>query len=142
MFKVKICNILEHNLLPLIEAKNYLRVSADHEDDFISSSIESAILYAESYLGYFLKKREIIGSFYLENYEEELSLPHGNIIEITKFREKGSLEDLEADSYEILDGYKIKFKNKEIKGKEYEFSYISGFDELPHMIKSAVLTHL
>ncbi|MDX1917359.1 MAG: head-tail connector protein, partial [Rickettsiaceae bacterium] len=58
---------LEENIIPLEDAKRYLRVSERYDDALIEELIKSAISYGESFIKLNISKKKIIFSVKLLN---------------------------------------------------------------------------
>jgi uncharacterized phiE125 gp8 family phage protein len=132
-------------LITLREAKLYLRVMHDREDELISSMIQAVRVAAENYLSKSLAMREwqliITGDL-----PQKLQLLHGPVVEIKQAHvvlvhetQRLSLQHYHLD----LDGETLHL-SQYLMAEQVVVNFSAGYgdENLPESIKQAMLIHL
>ncbi len=142
--KITSISLLGPNLINLKDAKQYLRVTGDHDNELIISLIESSVSFAECYIKQNILKRNVTIRCVLKS--AILTLPRGPLYELGHVRllSKNLSDDAllllpEKDYYEHNND--IIFC-EEFIGKNIEIEYISGLDSVDQNIRQAIMLYL
>lgn len=131
-------NIIGREFIPLLNAKEYLRVNGDHDDALIETKVNSCVDYAENYCGINIRQKEIEAIIHVSSSEIKIE---DQLIELLSIQEVTSKKVLEKEKDYKVERNKIILNNKYI-GKKLNVSYISGFKDVPIILVQAILRHL
>ena len=130
------------SLVTLKQAKQYLRVDAQYDDELIEEMLEVATVTAENYLGLNLKKSKWKMFFY-DDLPSLIKLTHMPVMAIEQFKlyqHNGEVTLLNSGQYSL------KNDNVYIKSHHFiqraEIIYQVGYKKLPAPIKQGILEHL
>ena len=129
-------------VITLAEAKNYLRVDYDEDDDLITSLILSAQSRLEKYAGIAMTGRKLLTYAYVDNLIELPYAPTGIVEKVEYFNGVDWIEAFEDADYYILGDTYRKVVLKTYPKREYRFTYFCGYDILPTPIKNATFKML
>jgi hypothetical protein len=129
---------IDEELIHLEEAKTYLRVTGDHDDDLIRYLIKTSISYVENYIGKEVSTKEILAE--ISEFSGEIDLRAKNTREIINIQEIDKEDLLVRDEDYIIRYPKIIIKKKGVRSVIIRF--IAGYDILPNSIKHSILTYL
>lgn len=129
---------------PLIEVKNYLRISHDYDDKLLSNLLVTATESAELFLGLKLNIKRL--RVKINKASDVIRLKYVPILDI----EIVSLEDADG-KYNIMDDFgdvqtdssTISLNSKYI-GRDLEIEYKAGYleDSIPRAIRHGILMHV
>lgn len=131
------------NMVTIPELKNYLRISHDYDDLWLSELIYCAIGAAENFMRIKLLGSKIkVDIHHLENSEVRLyGLPISEIIEVVA---KGEQEVIFAPESYYLEDNILKFKEHR-RAQDLIIEYIVGYKDqtkIPAAIRQGVLLHI
>lgn len=131
----------------LEDAKLYLRVDADTEDDMITDMIVSARMAAEQFL-----RRALITQTWKLSYDEHLEeqvilsvTPVTSISSITIFDRSGASNLLSSDTYYLNAAKDVLMVDNVIFGHRVEVVFTAGYGnaaDVPSPIKHGILNHI
>lgn len=121
-----------YELLPLEEVKHFLRINGNHDDLLILNLMQTAIQFAENFLGFDIGKREVK---YFGIFEVKIVLrkPILRIISV-KSGEENTFFTLNSNA--LIPNVKI--------GSEIEVHYLSGMEKSDFKgdLKTALIAHV
>ncbi|MBF8246866.1 MAG: phage gp6-like head-tail connector protein [Rickettsia sp.] len=150
MYIEKNITFLEEDILiiSVTEAKIFLRIFHDEDNDLIEDIIESSIKYAENFMNICLKKRKIFISLPLSSLSDNRQvflkdLPIFSLEKIIAFSEKEEkqIELLEDKDFFLKDS-RLQFTSKLNGFVKLQICYVAGFQKIPVLIKQALLSYI
>lgn len=124
--------------ITLSEAKNYLKVDFDDDNDLISSLITAARVRLEKYAGVAMTARTLQVVAYVDEF---LELPYAPINNITKVEYWDNEEWIEitVPQYNVLGTTYKKLYMTAFSHMEFRFTYTCGYTTTPQTMKTALL---
>lgn len=123
--------------ITLSEAKNYLKVDFDDDNDLITSLITSARVRLEKYAGVAMTARTLQAVAYVDEFIE---LPYAPINTITKVEYWDNQEwvEISLGQYNILGTTYKKVYMSAFSHMEFRFTYTCGYATTPSVMKTAM----
>jgi uncharacterized phiE125 gp8 family phage protein len=123
--------------ITLAEAKNYLRVDFDDDNDLITSLIASARIRLEKYAGIAMSARTLQVVAYVDDFIE---LPYAplNTITTVEYWNGNSWTAMSLGQYNVLGTTYKKIYMVANGEMEYRFTYTCGYTTLPQPIRTAL----
>ncbi len=123
--------------ITLAEAKNYLRVDFDDDNDLISSLITSARVRLEKYAGVAMTARTLQVVAYVDEFIE---LPYAPINTISKVEYWDNEEwvEITVPQYNVLGTTYKKLYMTAFSHMEFRFTYTCGYATTPAVMKTAL----
>lgn len=125
---------LDEKPISIEEIKNYLRISHDYDDKWISDLIGGSIIAAENFLRLKVVKTRVE---IICKYMHTIYLPYLPIIDVESIFLKE--KDSEIKEYKVS-GDKIEI-DKIYYGK-LKVSYLAGYSNIPTPIKQGIMLHI
>lgn len=156
--KTTVMHSTQKEILPLKEAKQFLRISHDQENDVLQTLISSAIELVEDYTRRRLRPEIIKSSLPFEPDHKRqkglqrvwvcadryvLFLPHGpvkKVLDVQRILDDGSLKKLRSQEFHVnphQDPPLIVIESR--IGYGVEVTYEAGYDTVPPALKQAIL---
>lgn len=125
----------------LLEAKNYLKVDYQDDDELIESLIKTAQDRLEKYAGIAMTPRKLMVFAYVDEFIE---LPYAptDAIESVEYYDNGTWVDMVLGDYNVLGITYKKVYMVANNRMEYRFIYTCGYQEVPAQMKMATLKML
>ena len=123
--------------ITLAQAKNYLKVDFNDDDDLITGLITSARLRLEKYAGVAMSARTLQVVAYVDEFIE---LPYAPLNNITKveYWDSGSWVEMSLGEYYILGTTYKKIYMVANNRMEYRFTYTCGYTTVPQPMITAL----
>lgn len=123
--------------ITLAQAKNYLKVDFDDDNDLITSLIASARVRLEKYAGVAMSARTLQVVAYVDEFIE---LPYAPLNNITKveYWDNGSWVEMSVGDYYILGTTYKKIYMVANNRMEYRFTYTCGYTTIPQPMITAL----
>jgi uncharacterized phiE125 gp8 family phage protein len=123
--------------ITLSEAKNYLKVDFDDDNDLISSLITSARVRLEKYAGVAMSTRTLQVVAYVDEFIE---LPYAPINTISKveYWNNESWVEITVGQYNVLGTTYKKLYMTAFSHMEFRFTYTCGYTTTPPVMKTAL----
>ena len=123
--------------ITLAQAKNYLKVDFDDDNDLITSLITSARIRLEKYAGVAMSARTLQVVAYVDEFIE---LPYAPLNNITKveYWDNGSWVEMSLGEYYILGTTYKKIYMVANNRMEYRFTYTCGYTTVPQPMITAL----
>jgi len=123
--------------ITLAQAKNYLKVDFDDDNDLITSLITSARIRLEKYAGVAMSARTLQVVAYVDEFIE---LPYAPLNNITKveYWDNGSWVEMSLGEYYILGTTYKKIYMVANNRMEYRFTYTCGYSTVPQPMITAL----
>ncbi len=114
-------------ILSLAEVKNYLKVDDTTDDTLIGILINTAISYAEKYMG--IDLLETVWENYRDDIEQDLTLRRA------KFLSVSGIQYMHDGSYNLVDSDDYQIAGNGVYGKVERISLPESYDDHPEAIK-------
>lgn len=123
--------------ITLAQAKNYLKVDFDDDNDLITSLIASARVRLEKYAGVAMSARTLQVVAYVDEFIE---LPYAPLNNITKveYWDNGDWVEMSIGDYYILGTTYKKIYMVANNRMEYRFTYTCGYTTIPQPMITAL----
>lgn len=123
--------------ITLAQAKNYLKVDFDDDNDLITSLIASARVRLEKYAGVAMSARTLQVVAYVDEFIE---LPYAPLNNITKveYWDNGTWVEMSVGDYYILGTTYKKIYMVANNRMEYRFTYTCGYSTIPQPMITAL----
>lgn len=123
--------------ITLAQAKNYLKVDFDDDNDLITSLIASARVRLEKYAGVAMSTRTLQVVAYVDEFIE---LPYAPLNNITKveYWDNGTWVEMSVGDYYILGTTYKKIYMVANNRMEYRFTYTCGYTTIPQPMITAL----
>lgn len=123
--------------ITLAQAKNYLKVDFDDDNDLITSLIASARVRLEKYAGVAMSARTLQVVAYVDEFIE---LPYAPLNNITKLEywDNGTWVEMSVGDYYILGTTYKKIYMVANNRMEYRFTYTCGYTTIPQPMITAL----
>lgn len=123
--------------ITLAQAKNYLKVDFDDDNDLITSLITSARIRLEKYAGVAMSARTLQVVAYVDEFIE---LPYAPLNNITKveYWDNGSWVEMSLGEYYVLGTTYKKIYMVANNRMEYRFTYTCGYTTVPQPMITAL----
>jgi uncharacterized phiE125 gp8 family phage protein len=123
--------------ITLAEAKNYLKVDFDDDNDLITSLIASARVRLEKYAGVAMSARTLQVVAYVDEFIE---LPYAPINTISKveYWDNNSWVEITVGQYNVLGTTYKKLYMTAFGHMEFRFTYTCGYATTPSVMKTAL----
>jgi len=123
--------------ITLAQAKNYLKVDFDDDNDLITSLIASARVRLEKYAGVAMSARTLQVVAYVDEFIE---LPYAPLNNITKveYWDNGTWVEMSVGDYYILGTTYKKIYMVANNRMEYRFTYTCGYTTIPQPMITAL----
>lgn len=123
--------------ITLAQAKNYLKVDFDDDNDLITSLIASARVRLEKYAGVAMSARTLQVVAYVDEFIE---LPYAPLNNITKveYWDNGTWVEMSLGDYYILGTTYKKIYMVANNRMEYRFTYTCGYTTIPQPMITAL----
>ena len=123
--------------ITLAQAKNYLKVDFDDDNDLITSLIASARVRLEKYAGVAMSARTLQVVAYVDEFIE---LPYAPLNNITKveYWDNGTWVEMSIGDYYILGTTYKKIYMVANNRMEYRFTYTCGYTTIPQPMITAL----
>lgn len=143
-FYLKVISQLNHEPISLSEAKLFLRIDSNEENNFITDLIKASRSIAENYLQKSLISKEWQVFYY--NYQAaSFYLPHGPVTKINEVILYNSYQQqqLVESQYYYLDNEKLSI-DQSLMSNKIQINYQAGYDSLtlPSDIKQGILLNI
>ena len=125
-------------VVTLVEAKNYLRVDYNEDDDLIEALINTAQTRLEQYAGVAMTPRTLKVVAYVDSFIELPYVPT-NIISKVEYWDNATWVEMQIGDYEILGETTKKIYMTSIYQNEFRFTYTCGYTTTPQTMKTALL---
>lgn len=125
-------------VVTLTEAKNYLRVDYDEDDDLIEALIATAQTRLEQYAGVAMTPRTLKVVAYVDEFIE-LPYTPTNTISLVEYWNNESWVSMTVGDYEVLGDTTKKVYMVANGEMEYRFTYTCGYTTTPKTMKTALL---
>ncbi len=129
------------NFITLKQAKQYLRIEHNHDDEMIQDMLEMVLIAAENYIGLALQP----ASWKMIIYDElpsVIKFDHAPIVRVSQFKLYRNNEVIEFTNY-LLDQSAEKIHlRRHYAIEKVEIIYHVGYEKLPAPIKQGMLEHL
>jgi hypothetical protein len=126
-------------VITLTEAKNYLKVDYNEDDDLINSLILSAQKRLEQYAGIAFNERTLQTIAYVDNFIELPYAPISTILSVEVFIANEWVMLTQGSDYYVVGSTYTKIYFISYFSSEFRFTYMCGFECLPDNIKIANL---
>ena len=123
--------------ITLAQAKNYLKVDFDDDNDLITSLIASARVRLEKYAGVAMSARTLQVVAYVDEFIE---LPYAPLNNITKveYWDNGTWVEMSVGDYYVLGTTYKKIYMVANNRMEYRFTYTCGYTTIPQPMITAL----
>jgi len=125
-------------VVTLTEAKNYLRVDYDEDNDLIEALIATAQTRLEQYAGVAMTPRTLKVVAYVDEFIE-LPYTPTNTISLVEYWNNESWITMTVGDYEVLGDTTKKIYMVANGEMEYRFTYTCGYATTPKTMKTALL---
>jgi uncharacterized phiE125 gp8 family phage protein len=125
-------------VVTLTEAKNYLRVDYDEDNDLIEALIATAQNRLEQYAGVAMTPRTLKVVAYVDEFIE-LPYTPTNTISLVEYWNNESWVTMTVGDYEVLGDTTKKIYMVANGEMEYRFTYTCGYATTPKTMKTALL---
>jgi uncharacterized phiE125 gp8 family phage protein len=125
-------------VVTLTEAKNYLRVDYDEDNDLIEALIATAQTRLEQYAGVAMTPRTLKVVAYVDEFIE-LPYTPTNTISLVEYWNNESWVTMTVGDYEVLGDTTKKIYMVANGEMEYRFTYTCGYATTPKTMKTALL---
>ena len=123
--------------ITLAQAKNYLKVDFDDDNDLITSLIASARVRLEKYAGVAMSARTLQVVAYVDEFIELPYAPLNNI-EKVEYWDNGTWVEMSIGDYYILGTTYKKIYMVANNRMEYRFTYTCGYTTIPQPMITAL----
>ena len=139
----------KHFPVTLEEAKSFLGINNDKEDDLLLSFIAICSEYAQWYIEKSLIKQTWVISYTIGNIPQKINLPFGPLIDVLLVRYGNGID--EQLSVVVANRYRVDILQSSItlldvlNGTKIEITYESGYEtaaHIPAQIKYGILHHV
>lgn len=125
-------------VVTLAEAKNYLRVDYNEDDDLITALINTAQTRLEQYAGVAMTARTLKVVAYVDAFIE-LPYTPTNTISKVEYWDNNAWVEIEVGGYYVLGETTKKVYLTSIFDNEFRFTYTCGYTTTPQTMKTALL---
>ena len=123
--------------ITLAEAKNYLRVDYNEDDDLIEALITSARVRLEQYAGVAMTPRTLQVVAYVDELIELPYCPIGTILDV-EYLSGSDWVSLGESAYIAIGINTMKIVPVGFYSMEFRFTYTCGYNDVPASMKTAV----
>jgi uncharacterized phiE125 gp8 family phage protein len=128
-------------VVTLVEAKNYLRVDYDEDDDLIEALIATAQTRLEQYAGVAMTPRTLKVVAYVDEFIELPYVPTGTI-SVVEYWNNEEWVVMPVGDYNVLGDTTKKIYMVANNAMEYRFTYTCGYATTPKGMKTALLKYV
>lgn len=123
--------------ITLAQAKNYLKVDFNEDDDLITSLITSARIRLEKYAGIAMSARTLQVVAYVDSFIEPPYAPINNITKV-EYWENGTWVEMSLGDYYVLGATYKKVYMIANNRMEYRLTYTCGYSTVPQPLITAL----
>jgi len=123
--------------ITLVEAKNYLRVDYNEDDDLIEALITSSRVRLEQYAGVAMTPRTLQVIAYVDELIELPYCPIGTILDV-EYLSGSDWVGLGESDYIAIGVNTMKIVPVGFYSMEFRFTYTCGYNDVPSSMKTAV----
>jgi uncharacterized phiE125 gp8 family phage protein len=128
-------------VVTLAEAKNYLRVDYNEDDDLIDALIDTAQIRLEQYAGVAMTPRTLKVVAYVDEFIELPYVPTGTI-SVVEYWNNEEWVVMPVGDYNVLGDTTKKIYMVANNAMEYRFTYTCGYATTPKGMKTALLKYV